>query len=268
MNRKSGVPGSGTVWSIILLALSLGTAFVLYTGKATPFIAARFVPLLGVTVPLAIGISLVSLFPQVRKKTSATVSAGFLVFVLPFAFGFVALATRQPATQQSVTEPFSADTQMQNNTARDLPVQNGPEQNTPAQDSPARDGSQNPPARDAEPIILTDQTFYTTYNDINYNPQPFLGREVTVTGFVHREPDLASSEFVVARLLLWCCTSDAALLGFISRATSIPIPREETWVTVTGTVGAGFFGQRKLPYLSVSSIERVPGPEFEYILPF
>jgi uncharacterized repeat protein (TIGR03943 family) len=89
----------------------------------------------------------------------------------------------------------------------------------------------------SDPIDFSDDSlFWGLYNRV-YDEKP-VGLEIRVSGFAYREKGFPKGSFLVARNLMWCCSADMALVGFlVYPQPGQAIPKEGEWVRVTGRLG-------------------------------
>ncbi len=124
------------------------------------------------------------------------------------------------------------------------------------------------------PVVLSDDRFYAFYTHLYEEPETFLDREVRFEGFVFREPHYADDEFVVARYFMWCCGSDAVMIGLAARLAEQELPDEDTWIEVVGRLTSvdRYFAEddetRTIPLVEVEMMRQTVRPQFEYILPY
>jgi uncharacterized repeat protein (TIGR03943 family) len=140
--------------------------------------------------------------------------------------------------------------------------------------SPARREAIAELARTEGPISIDTDTFSRRINLIWDDPARFAGDEVRLTGFVYRRPDWPVDTFVVARLSIWCCAADAAVVGLLARADrAATAPTDGQWVELSGTLGvrdefrAGSVAMENIPELTALSWTRIEAPRFEFIFP-
>ncbi|MEX2443886.1 MAG: TIGR03943 family protein [Alkalispirochaeta sp.] len=129
-------------------------------------------------------------------------------------------------------------------------------------------------ARTAGPITIDTDTFSRRVNLIWDDPGRFAGEEVRLTGFVYRRPDWPIDTFVVARLSIWCCAADAAVVGLLARADrAATAPSDGQWVELSGTLGvrdefrAGSVAMENMPELTALEWTTIKAPRFEYVFP-
>ncbi len=124
------------------------------------------------------------------------------------------------------------------------------------------------------PITIDTDTFSRRINLIWDDPERFAGEEVRLTGFVYRRPDWPVDTFVVARLSIWCCAADAAVVGLLARADrAATAPSDGQWVELSGTLGVrdefrtGSVAMEHMPELTALEWTTIEAPRFEYVFP-
>ena len=123
-------------------------------------------------------------------------------------------------------------------------------------------------------ITIDTDTFTERVNLLWDAPRAAAGRRVEITGFTYRRPQWPREQFVVARLSIWCCVADAAVVGLLSRAASAAhAPEDGSWITLSGTVyhrasfSAGGTAMDNVPELRDLTWQGVEKPQFEYVFP-
>ncbi len=129
-------------------------------------------------------------------------------------------------------------------------------------------------ARTEGPILIDTDTFSRRVNLIWDDPERFVGEEVRLTGFVYRRPDWPADTFVVARLSIWCCAADAAVVGLLAQADqAATAPTDGQWVELSGTLGVrdefrtGSVAMENMPELTALTWTTIEAPRFEYVFP-
>lgn len=285
--------GAAYAFSLSLLLYGGVIAVLLVTGRASHFVEARFLPLVGasgVFLLLAAGLQVRALY----IGNAFSPRAGLPVLILPLLFSLVAAEYRSPLSAARFGTPLDSSTFAVS------PVSETTEQQTGTVRSSTNEGSSVNVTRiddivegeasladyltaelyaqselpAAGRIEFDDMSYFAYYNEIYDNMQSMVGREIRVTGFVHREEHLGGDQFIVARMMLWCCTSDAMMLGFHGSYDRGRIPSESTWVEVTGTLDVASYHNPHtredypIPSIRISSIAPADEPEFEYVFPF
>lgn len=122
-------------------------------------------------------------------------------------------------------------------------------------------------------VIISNDNYYRLMEDIYENLDLYIGKSITVTGFVYREDNFPKGQFLAGRMLMNCCAADAQVLGFMCKSDTITDIDKEKWVMVTGTIEVGekpqnhAEGEGKFPVIKVENISMQEEPVNKYIYP-
>ncbi len=129
-------------------------------------------------------------------------------------------------------------------------------------------------ARSSGIIAIEEENFSRRIDLLWDAPDRFVGRTVELTGFVYRRPDWPMDTFVVARLSIWCCVADAAVVGLLVQVPDVhSAPPDGTWIDIRGAVArrdefrAEPLAMEHVPELTDVTWTVVDPPEFEYVFP-
>jgi len=93
----------------------------------------------------------------------------------------------------------------------------------------------------------------------------FVGRKIEISGFVYRETNMKSSQFVVGRFVINCCSSDAMPYGAMIDFPEAQNYTKDTWVKVTGTIQSGSYNGKDIFMIKADQIEKIAVPETPYL---
>ncbi|MDR2132773.1 MAG: TIGR03943 family protein [Clostridiales Family XIII bacterium] len=117
-------------------------------------------------------------------------------------------------------------------------------------------------------IEVEDDAFYSWLNELYMNLDTYVGCQISVTGFVFKDPEtLAADEFVPARLGMTCCVADLVPYGLVCKYAAAGELAPDTWVKVRGVVRKGEYAGFEEPQIEVTSVEPAE-PVEGYIYPF
>ena len=241
------------VWAVVLLAYSALFGYLLLSGRIRDLVHPRFVPFTVMGSLCLLLLSGAQLSAAVQRRRPGPPRGVLALFILPFVavplFVGSSSSTLAGDTNVTITSAFSSTTG----------------------DSDA--GSVAPiPA--SGPIVLNRDNYYSVYGAICDAPTAYVGRRVTVTGFVYKSPLVKGpSRFLTARELMWCCAVDVTTIGFLSEVSGGPIPAANTWVTVSGTLATTTItlpqenGPSTVPLVLVDALQVMKIPDFTYVYP-
>jgi putative membrane protein len=108
----------------------------------------------------------------------------------------------------------------------------------------------------------------TVYSDLN----SMMGKEVTISGFIHREEDFTQNQVLISRLLISCCAADAQIAGVLCEYEGEPMI-EGLWYEISGTIDSTLYysiytaKEELIPVIKVTEYREIPKPDYEYIFP-
>ncbi len=118
-------------------------------------------------------------------------------------------------------------------------------------------------------IEITKENYYFIVNDIYSAPGKYEGKRISVDGFVYKSKKLKKCDFIIARLIIFCCAADAGIGGFITDASGINESFiKDEWLRVDGVLRLEKRGGEKpAPVLKLESFKRIPADKEPYIYP-
>ena len=137
-------------------------------------------------------------------------------------------------------------------------------------DAQAGGESEIPPGLDAEnkKIAVQDAYFAAWMAEIFINMKKYEGYQITVKGFVFRDPSsMQENQFVPARLMMSCCVADLVPCGFLCQYDKASELQQDSWVTVEGVIRVEEFMGQDEPQIIAAKISPAEKPEEEYVYP-
>ncbi|MEK5494236.1 TIGR03943 family protein [Paenibacillus sp. FSL R7-0297] len=115
-------------------------------------------------------------------------------------------------------------------------------------------------------IPVYPEIFSETLGAINLYKSQFEGREISVSGFLYREPQGAGqSSYAVSRFLVQCCTADATPFGILLEpGTQISLPAD-TWIEVRGKLHVVLYQGVETLQITPEVLTAVPEPSTPYV---
>ena len=112
-------------------------------------------------------------------------------------------------------------------------------------------------------ITFNDDRYWTLYNRLYDSPDKAAGHRIVVQGFFDEPPGGQGQLGIVGRNMMWCCSADMAVIGFLVRGKDLSGFRKPEWVEASGTLAEAAFdmnGEGKkniVPIIELDSIKRV-----------
>jgi uncharacterized repeat protein (TIGR03943 family) len=96
--------------------------------------------------------------------------------------------------------------------------------------------SDKPPAVQAAALKPGDDDYWQVYNLLYDTPGYYSGREITLAGFIFRDKHFPEHVALVGRNLMWCCSADMGLIGFMASGGNLDSLPAGTWVEIRGVL--------------------------------
>ncbi len=116
-------------------------------------------------------------------------------------------------------------------------------------------------------IEVTEKQFIETLTTLDLYRQPFLGKQVVLSGFVYREPEMSSSQFALSRFAMNCCSADALPYGLMVSYMQAEKYKDDAWLKITGTLELTQYNGNPVLQIKASGLENIPAPDSPYVYP-
>lgn len=121
---------------------------------------------------------------------------------------------------------------------------------------------------DKELITIAEEGFMELLTSIDLYIDNFIGKKVTMTGFVYREDDMLPNQFVISRLAMQCCSADTAPYGIMVESDTANQYAEDTWVEVTGIIGKTTYNANTIMKIDGEQLVMTEPSTTPYIYPY
>jgi uncharacterized repeat protein (TIGR03943 family) len=119
-----------------------------------------------------------------------------------------------------------------------------------------------------ERIVIKDNGFMELLTVVDLFLDRYIGKQMEITGFVYREPDMKEDQFVVSRLSMMCCSADSSPYGVLVESAAAKTLKKDSWVKIVGTIGTTKYKDNEIMRLNATSIESIQAPETPYVYPY
>ncbi|WP_171686691.1 TIGR03943 family putative permease subunit [Paenibacillus planticolens] len=116
-------------------------------------------------------------------------------------------------------------------------------------------------------IVVKPEIYMEILSSIDLFKQNFIGKKIELSGFVYREDNMPSNQFVVGRFAVSCCSADATPYGVMIDFPTAQTYPKDMWVKVTGTIQNGSYNDNDIFVIKATNIEKIAAPSSPYIYP-
>ena len=117
-------------------------------------------------------------------------------------------------------------------------------------------------------ITIEEEGFMEMITSIDLYIDNFIGKKIKMTGFVYREDDMPSNQFVISRLAMQCCSADTAPYGIMVESEIANRFAEDTWVELTGVIGQTTYNDNEIMKIDAISLIPTDASTTPYIYPY
>jgi len=118
-----------------------------------------------------------------------------------------------------------------------------------------------------EQFIVSEMGFIEIITTMDLYREAFIGKRLEMSGYVYREDDMNTNQFVVSRLAMNCCSADMEPYGLLANSPEAKELHNDTWVTVVATVALTEYNGMEIMELQVESYELIPPSATPYVYP-
>lgn len=264
--------------AIILLGFSAMLFSLVKSGKILVYINPRFINLIEITAFIILIMFLTQAVRAFKSRThSKTINWVYLAFILPLLMAFLLPATplddnlasnkgiqlgsrtlsATPSDRPGVNPNFAPD--------KPTKVDPGVAENVPKTTNAVQYAIKE--IRTSNLIRVNEQTFNLVNRDLYTYPDEYIGKEITVLGFVFKDTKMLPDQFSLVRYLITCCSADAVLKGFLCEYEEAPELKDGNWVEIRGYIQKGEYNKHSVPIIKITSIKNAMKPQNPYVYP-
>jgi putative membrane protein len=238
------------IWTIILIAFSYYFIYLIYTKKYLFFVH----PKMGKFIILAIILFILIIFRQAASLKNSDEKTkfkfGYVLFLLPLMVAFL-VNPENISANISKSRSFTMHQTNHNHDSITAFNVNGIIKN----------GT----------INLNEKNMSLVIENLQENPKKYENKLITMNGFVYKNQKLKSTEFIIARLLMTCCTADSEIVGLIADTRNAKKLKANTWLKVSGiiklrkTFNNKTYHYKDTPYIKVKNLQQIKVPANQYV---
>lgn len=116
-------------------------------------------------------------------------------------------------------------------------------------------------------IIVDEQHFMEILTTIDLYMDNFIGKKLTIEGFVYHDDTLAANQLILGRFAVQCCTADSMPYGVIVQADSTKPYKVDSWLRMTGTIGKTRYFDSDVIVLQATNVQDIQPSATPYVYP-
>lgn len=119
-----------------------------------------------------------------------------------------------------------------------------------------------------EKINITEQGFAELLTTISLFHANYIGKQIEISGFVYREEGMNENQFIVARLIMSCCSADSLPYGVIVHSERAKDFQNNDWIKLVGRIDRTNYNDVEVLAINPTFIKRISQPQNSYIEAF
>lgn len=116
-------------------------------------------------------------------------------------------------------------------------------------------------------IEVTEQNYTNVISALRLYPEKYVGKQITITGFVYKDLSFPSSNLALVRYVTFCCSADAVPSGILCQVDDEQNYPIGTWLIVRGTLELSEHQKKIVPSISAERVTPIEEPLQPYIYP-
>jgi putative membrane protein len=116
-------------------------------------------------------------------------------------------------------------------------------------------------------IQVKEEGYIEILSSLDLFMNNFIGKKIEISGFVYREEEMKSNEFVVARFSIQCCTADGSPFGMMVHYDQAQKLAKDGWVKITGTIGKSTYNGNEIMTLIADRVDKIKPAKSQYVYP-
>jgi putative membrane protein len=116
-------------------------------------------------------------------------------------------------------------------------------------------------------IVVTEKSYMEILTTLDMFLDQFVGKKLTISGFVYRDDTMKTDRFVLGRFAVQCCTADAMPYGMMVESADPSQYANDTWLKITGTLGKMKYKGNEIMSLKLEKAVKIKPAVDPYVYP-
>lgn len=233
------------VWFITLILMAAALSYMIQTGKIQFYIGNKMVKYIYFAIFM---ISVIAVF-QIKNiftpKNSLNLKVNYIPILLALIIGAVSVKSqdsfRHRQLNNMLINEYTEDHEISNNKHKSEKKEYGQ-------------------------FIKVNDDNVNVLEDIQDNPEQFIGKEIEIYGFACKEGYLKNNQIVIGRIIMTCCAADSKIVGILVEDKDVVNINENEWITVRGIISYTTIIDdqgitHKVPAIMIDSLDKSNKPE-------
>lgn len=233
------------VWFITLILMATGLVYLIRTGKISFYMGDKMIKYIYAAIFM---ISVISIFQVINiftPKNNINLKVKYIPIILALVIGIISVRSQDSFRHRQLNNVLI---------------------NEYTEDREHKHTDYLKDKKEYGQFIKIDDDNLEVLEEIQIDPEKFIGKEIELCGFICKENYLKNTQFVIGRIIMTCCAADSKIVGILAEDKDIIKVKENEWVTVRGVINYTTINDddgvsHKVPVINIANLVKSRNPE-------
>lgn len=233
------------VWFITLILMAAGLVYLIRTGKISFYMGDKMIKYIYAAIFM---ISVISIFQVINiftPKNNINLKVKYIPIILALVIGIISVKSQDSFRHRQLNNVLI---------------------NEYTEDREHKHTDYLKDKKEYGQFIKIDDDNLEVLEEIQIDPEKFIGKEIELCGFICKENYLKNTQFVIGRIIMTCCAADSKIVGILAEDKDIIKVKENEWVTVRGVINYTTINDddgvsHKVPVINIDNLVKSRNPE-------
>ena len=233
------------VWFITLILMAAGLVYLIRTGKISFYMGDKMIKYIYAAIFM---ISVISIFQVINiftPKNNINLKVKYIPIILALIIGIISVKSQDSFRHRQLNNVLI---------------------NEYTEDREHKHTDYLKDKKEYGQFIKIDDDNLEVLEEIQIDPEKFIGKEIELCGFICKENYLKNTQFVIGRIIMTCCAADSKIVGILAEDKDIIKVKENEWVTVRGVINYTTINEddgvsHKVPVINIDNLVKSRNPE-------
>ena len=233
------------VWFITLILMATGLVYLIRTGKISFYMGDKMIKYIYAAIFM---ISVISIFQVINiftPKNNINLKVKYIPIILALVIGIISVRSQDSFRHRQLNNVLI---------------------NEYTEDREHKHTDHLKDKKEYGQFIKIDDDNLDVLEEIQIDPERFIGKEIELCGFICKESYLKNTQFVIGRIIMTCCAADSKIVGILAEDKDIVKLEENEWVTVRGVINYTTINDddgvsHKVPVINIANLVQSRNPE-------
>ena len=233
------------VWFITLILMAAGLVYRIRTGKISFYMGDKMIKYIYAAIFMLSVISIFQVINIFTPKNNINLKVKYIPIILALIIGIISVKSQDSFRHRQLNNVLI---------------------NEYTEDREHKHTDYLKDKKEYGQFIKIDDDNLEVLEEIQIDPEKFIGKEIELCGFICKENYLKNTQFVIGRIIMTCCAADSKIVGILAEDKDIIKVKENEWVTVRGVINYTTINDddgvsHKVPVINIDNLVKSRNPE-------